>query len=386
MAQVARADFAFPATSAPRGPAAASAAPSATPWQPTSRNTASDGWRSRGASASRTSAPKKRAGTPSDPASACTAGSSALRSIENTPPTAPGASPAASRQARASASTSSGAAPRSQPMPSAIRRGVVDQRGRRALDAGVVRQDRQRSRAAGRQVARGKPFDAGWQADPRALQQGGDEGFAMLRVRERPALGRVVEGDAEAAVAGGGGRGGRADGGGDALGEGDAPAVRAEDGHRERAVLGDGDHGGLRALVAERRRDRPHQDPRRADPDDRAPGLEQRPDVAGRVVEAHVCTGGAMPVERRGPILLLVEAHAGARAGAPAGFRDPGVVLRDPGTGRRNPGSEPVDLGIAERGGDPARERRAAGGERHDRGARAYSHANPRRCTSTIEK
>ena len=123
MAQVPRTDLVFSTTSSPSGPAAARAAPSATPWQPTAWNTRSEGFRSRGASASRTGAGRNRAGTPRESARAWTAVSSDLRSIENTPATASGASPAASRHERARVAISSGAAPRSQPMPTASRRG-----------------------------------------------------------------------------------------------------------------------------------------------------------------------------------------------------------------------------------------------------------------------
>src|SRR5437660_402998 len=62
MAQVARRDLRFGTTSAPSGPAAASAAPSATPQQPVARNVASECWVSRGVSASRREAGKNRAG------------------------------------------------------------------------------------------------------------------------------------------------------------------------------------------------------------------------------------------------------------------------------------------------------------------------------------
>ena len=96
-----------------------------------------------------------------------------------------------------------------------------------------------------------------------------------------------------------------------------------EERNRERTIFGNGHDRRLHTLVAKRRRDRPHQDPGRADADDRAPGFEQRPNVAGRVVEADVGLA-----------------------------TDPGI---------RDPGAKPVDLGVAERPGDPARERRAIG-------------------------
>src|SRR3546814_1659482 len=80
-----RTDQLFPYTRlvrAPCGPAAASAAPSATPWQPTSRKTRSEGVARRGVSASSVAAAKKRAGTPRLADSSSTAVSSALRRSE----------------------------------------------------------------------------------------------------------------------------------------------------------------------------------------------------------------------------------------------------------------------------------------------------------------
>ena len=164
----------------------------------------------------------------------------------------------------------------------------------------------------------------------------------MLGVGERPALGRGVERDAEAPVAGGGDGGAAPEGGGDALGEHAAAAVRPEQGHREGAVLGHRDHRRLRALVVQERGQRPHQDPGRAHPGDGPPVLEEGTQVAGRIREVPIGVGHAL--------------------------------------------AKPMDLGIAERAGNPARERAAPCGQ-GDRGdARDHFHALPRRWTSTIEK
>ena len=84
-AHVARFDFVLATRKTPCSPAAASAAASDTPWQPTSLNTASDGLASRGVRASSAGGSKNRAGSPRASASACTAGSSILRSTEKTP-------------------------------------------------------------------------------------------------------------------------------------------------------------------------------------------------------------------------------------------------------------------------------------------------------------
>ena len=121
-----------------------------------------------------------------------------------------------------------------------------------------------------------------------------------------------------------------------------AAAVRAEQGHREGAVLGHRDHRRLRALVAQRRGEGPHQDPGRAHPGDGPPLLEEGAQVAGRIREVPVGVG-----------------HASAK---------------------------PVDLGIAERVGNAARERAAARGQGERGETSAHFHALPRRWTSTIEK
>src|SRR5271165_6106148 len=69
-AQVARRDLRFGTMSTPPGPAAASAAPSATPQQPVARNAAAERSERRDVSASRREAGKNRAATPNAAASA----------------------------------------------------------------------------------------------------------------------------------------------------------------------------------------------------------------------------------------------------------------------------------------------------------------------------
>ena len=119
MAQVPRSLRALGMASVPSAPAQANAAASATPWQPTARNTTSDGAVSLGVSRSRVAASKRRSGTPSHVATALTAGSSAFRSREATQVTASGASPPATSTRLASRMSSFGAQPRSQPRPRA---------------------------------------------------------------------------------------------------------------------------------------------------------------------------------------------------------------------------------------------------------------------------
>ena len=219
---------------------------------------------------------------------------------------------------------------------------AVHESVRRAAGTRIVHPDRKLARIVDGQAALGQPPDPGGCAHPRSSQQSGDEGLAMLRIHERPVLGRLVEPDAEAAVAGGGDRGGCAGGGGDAPGEIDPAAVPPEKGHRERSVVGDGDDRRLRPFVVEGRRHRPHEDPGRADPGDRPPRLEQRAQV-------------------------------------PCGLREDHVRVV-------NPPAQPVHFRVTEGGGDPAREPVAARGESDHRDALAQLHANPRRCTRIIEK
>ena len=190
--------------------------------------------------------------------------------------------------------------------------------------------------------APGRPPESGGCAHPRAPEEGRDEGLAVLRVREGPPGGRLVESDAEAPVAGGGDRRGGADRIRDAPGQLDPAPVPPEERHRERPVVGDGDDRGLRPLVREGRCHRPHQDPGRADPYDGAPRLEEPADVAGRVREPHVGVAGPLP--------------------------------------------ESVHLRAAEGVRYPARESAALRGDRNHRDTLLQLHAYPRRWTRTIEK
>ena len=119
MAQVARADFCLATINWPAAPAAASAAPSLTPWQPTSAKTTSEGLARRGVCASSAAASKNRAGASSASARACTAGSSDLSSSETTQATASADRLLVARVSRTNSINSAGSAPRSQPTPSA---------------------------------------------------------------------------------------------------------------------------------------------------------------------------------------------------------------------------------------------------------------------------
>ena len=220
--------------------------------------------------------------------------------------------------------------------------GVVDEGVRRPRGLGVVHPDRESARVVDGEIASVQPRDPGGNPYPRPVQEGGGEGFAVLGIGERPALGRAVEGDAETPVARAGERGARPDGGSDAPGEVDPAAMRPEEGHCESPVFGNRDHRRLRTLVAEDRRQRPHQDSGRAHPHDGPPRLEERAQVARRL--------GERPVRVRD---------------APA---------------------QSVHFGIAERAGNPAREPAALRGESEGGDAGAHFHAVPRRCTSTIEK
>ena len=82
IAHVALFDFSFGTINSPSGPAAARAAASATPWQPTSLKTILDGFNNLGVSNSSTAALKKRRGFFNFSDSCWSASSSILRSIE----------------------------------------------------------------------------------------------------------------------------------------------------------------------------------------------------------------------------------------------------------------------------------------------------------------
>ena len=111
--------------------------------------------------------------------------------------------------------------------------------------------------------------------------------------------------------------------------------MRPQDRHGKCAVFGHRDHRRLGSLVAEDRRQRPHQDPRRAHPRDGPSRFEEPAQVPGRVGEE-----------------VIRIAHASA---------------------------QPVHLGVAERAGDAARESAAPGGEGEHGNPRAHFHATPRR-------
>jgi hypothetical protein len=158
-----------------------------------------------------------------DRASAVTAPSSALRSSVPTAATASGARPASARAARVSARSSPGGQPREAPTPSAATWG----------------------RSAGRPGARGRGGDPdarapGERGQPRRLalhiralarEEARHGGSCPVRVREAPAVGRIVERDPEGRVAR------RGDGGRDAQRLRDpprervGPPVAAQEGH-----------------------------------------------------------------------------------------------------------------------------------------------------------
>jgi hypothetical protein len=178
--------------------------------------------------------------------------------------------------------------------------------------------------------SRGRP-PAGEQCRRHRLDRG--------HVGEAPAGRRVVEGEAEAQVAGRGDRGDAAERRGDAARQLVGAAVAAEQRHGDAAVLGDGDDRGLGRFVGEQRRAGADQHAGGADADDRRPGSEQR---------------------------TQMRAHVGERKRV---FGDAGV--------------EAVQDGAGQRVADTPRRREAARPE-HDHGG--HRHAAPRRWTSTIEK
>ena len=197
---------------------------------------------------------------------------------------------------------------------------AVDEGIRRAAGARGVDADRELARVVERKPALREPRrfrgQARGRAHPRPPQEGRDEGLAVLRVRERPARGRRVEGDAEAAVAGGRDRDGRADLACDAPGKLDPAAVPPEERDHERSVVGDGDDGRLRPLVLKGGRHRPHEDPGRADPGDGAAVLEQGAEVPAGLREPDVRVAGPAP-EARAPPRRRGRRRSGARGRPP---------------------------------------------------------------------
>jgi hypothetical protein len=122
--------------------------------------------------------------------------------------------------------------------------------------------------------------------DSIAGQQRSRDRFRGFRVRRPPSCWRVVEGEAEADVAGGGD-------GGDAAGDRGDPArqvigavMAAEQRHGDAAVFGDGDDRRLGALVGEQRRQAADDDAAGADGDDGLAGSEETAQVLADVVEA----------------------------------------------------------------------------------------------------
>ena len=192
----------FGTTRSPPGPAAASAAPSATPQQPVARNAASEG---RSAAGSRPGAVRPRRTAPArraPRASASTAGSSAFSSTETTPATASrrqaGRGQGVARQSgdllgrtpalAADAERQAGADGRpARVAAGGIARSVDDDRLRRCVRAQPARRAASRRRRPPRQ------------RDRLAGEQRGGDRLDALGVGDAPAGRRLVERDAEAA-------------------------------------------------------------------------------------------------------------------------------------------------------------------------------------------
>ena len=106
-------------------------------------------------------------------------------------------------------------------------------------------------------------------------------------VGDAPARGRLVEGQAEAHVARRGDGGHAPGGGGHGAGQGIGAGVAAEQGCGGAAVLGDGNDGGLGALVSEQRRQGADKDAGGAHADD-GPALGKQAAQIGRHFGEHL--------------------------------------------------------------------------------------------------
>ena len=102
-----------------------------------------------------------------------------------------------------------------------------------------------------------------------AREQVGDEALAVFEVGERVARRRIQQAHAEAQLAARRDRGRDTQRGRDLTRHPVHAAQSADERHDRAAVLGDREHGRLRALVGETRRDRADHDARRAERDDR---------------------------------------------------------------------------------------------------------------------
>ena len=124
IAHVALFDFSFGIINSPSGPAAARAAASATPWQPTSLKTTLDGFNNLGVSNSSTAALKKRRGFFNFSDSCWSASSSILRSIDTMIATLSGQRVCLDKVVLTRSNTSSVVTFRSQPIPTARHSGL----------------------------------------------------------------------------------------------------------------------------------------------------------------------------------------------------------------------------------------------------------------------
>jgi len=221
----------------------------------------------RGVSRSSVSALKKRAGTPSCAATACTAGSAALRPIEATQATDCGARLASRRQRSTRRPTSSLSVRRSQPMPSTSVAGLVDQIRRRIGAFGD--QDGRRLTAADRLQPGG--IDAGLVDDLGlgAVEQRRHDRLHRSRILDAPVRRRLVESEPELHVARGCDRGMAADRRRNLAREIVGTVMAAQQRHDGRPVLGDGDHRRIDLLALQRGAQRADQDAGRTDADDR---------------------------------------------------------------------------------------------------------------------
>lgn len=182
-------------------------------------------------------------------------------------------------------------------------------------DDDAARMDQQRVRVATRRMRRDadharrvrvarqrdivEPARIAFDARAFAREQIGHEALARVEIGERVAFGRVQHARAEAQFAARRDRGRDAERVGDLARERVGAREAAQQRHDRAAVLGDGEHGRLRALVGEARRDAANRDAGREQRDDRRAARIQLAQMRAELGEREVRLGA--PGERVHP-------------------------------------------------------------------------------------
>jgi hypothetical protein len=157
-----------------------------------------------------------------------------------------------------------------------------------------------------------------------------------LPASKAAAIGLTRSGLAICHPGGGGDRGDPAQPLGEHAGDGVGAVMAAEQGHRDRAVLGERDDRRFGALVVEQRRHRADQNAGGAHPDDRPAAGEQRGEMRHRAVVALVPLARKMPRPMQPRIRQQVPRPPCQRRPAGAEHDDRGAARRRP-AHRANP-------------------------------------------------